>query len=154
MAIARLGTVLCLVLLSGCISSPVERVRPDYWSRVLTDPALNERYQFWLFFYPTMNPILQSASELRQSLLALHADLEAKGEAWNDMVLVHSIIGDLWKAGGTNGSDSVVAYWSSHVEGAASELVVRADHLGLHKHAPAIAEVRRILLENLKAAPR
>jgi pimeloyl-ACP methyl ester carboxylesterase len=275
------GAKIPVVLTHGLMDSPLTWV--PMLNALLTDPELSERYQFWLFFYPTMNPILQSASELRQSLLALHGHLQADGREWNDMVLVghsmgglitrllitpsgesfrnleqaalsagegdadfqaylrslvtfeplpfvreavflgaphrgatmanrpagaagqglmrqpdyirgfleakegraerlsrqangianlapdslfslalgnstwspavpvHSIIGDLWHAGGTNGSDSVVAYWSSHVAGAASELVVRANHLELHKQVPAIAEVRRILLEHPKA---
>jgi hypothetical protein len=68
--------------------------------------------------------------------------------AWNPAVAAHSIIGDTKQAGNTNGSDGIVAYWSSHVDDAKSELVVKADHLNLHKQIPAIAEVRRILLEH------
>ena len=41
-------------------------------------------------------------------------------------------------------SDGIVPYWSSHIEGAASELVVPSDH-GAHQHPQAIDEVRRIL---------
>ncbi len=51
-------------------------------NELLSDPVLSEQYQFWVFFYPTMNPILQSASELRHSLLALHKAKDAQGEAW------------------------------------------------------------------------
>ena len=269
-----------VVLTHGLMDSPLTWV--PMLNALLSDPELNEKYQFWLFFYPTMNPILESASELRESLLALHGKLEGKGEAWNDMVLVghsmgglisrllvtqsgehfralersalslaeddvelqaylkrlvnfeplpfvrevvfigaphrgatmanrplgatgqglmrqpdyirnfleakagrearlshqangianlapdspftlaladspwnpavsvHSIIGDLWRAGNTNASDGVVAYWSSHVAGAGSELVVRADHLSVHKQIAAIAELWRILKEHLK----
>lgn len=265
-----------VVLIHGLMDSPLTWI--PMLNALLTDPELGERYQFWLFFYPTMNPILVSASELRGSLLALHGKLAAEGQAWNDLVLVghsmgglitrllvtssagpfadlernalslaegdpefqaylkslvtfeplpfvrevvfmgaphrgasmanrpagsagqgimsrpdyirsflaakegrearlsrqangianlgpnslfslalgsstwspavtvHSIMGDVKQAGSTNGSDSIVAYWSSHVNGAKSELVVHADHLSLHKEIPAIAEVRRILL--------
>jgi len=269
-----------VVLTHGLMDSPLTWV--PMLNALLSDPVLTEQYQFWLFFYPTMNPILQSASELRKSLLALHANLNAKGEAWNDMVLVghsmgglisrlmitpsgesfrnleqhclnqakgdpelqaylkslvnfdplpfvretiflgaphrgahmanralgsagkgmirrpeyirsfleskegreekllsqangianlapdslfslalgdsvwnpavpvHSIIGDMWTVGSTNGTDGVVAYWSSHINNAQSELVVKADHLSLHKKMPAISELRRILMEYLK----
>jgi len=64
-------------------------------NELLSDPVLTEKYQFWMFSYPTMNPILQSASELRQSLLALHEQKAATGEAWNDMVLVGHSMGGL-----------------------------------------------------------
>lgn len=269
-----------VVLTHGLMDSPLTWV--PMLNALISDPVLSERYQFWLFFYPTMNPILLSAAELRNSLLALRANLNAKGEAWDDMVLVghsmgglisrlmitkpgesfqalerdcqthaegdaelqaylkslvtyeplpfvrkaiflgaphrgakmanrasgsigkgissrpeyirsfleaqegredrllsqangianlapdslfsqalgdsawnpavpvHSIIGDTRTAGSTNGTDGIVAYWSSHVNGAESELVVKADHLSLHKQIPAIAEVRRILLEHLQ----
>jgi pimeloyl-ACP methyl ester carboxylesterase len=61
----------------------------------LADPVLTEKYQFWVFSYPTMNPILQSASELRQSLLTLYEQKAAIGEAWDDMVLVGHSMGGL-----------------------------------------------------------
>ena len=64
-------------------------------NELLTDPVLTEKYQFWVFFYPTMNPILQSASELRQSLLSLHGQKTAAGDAWDDMVLVGHSMGGL-----------------------------------------------------------
>ena len=41
-------------------------------------------------------------------------------------------------------SDGVVPYWSSHMPGAQSELIVPSDH-GAHQNPQAIAEVRRIL---------
>jgi pimeloyl-ACP methyl ester carboxylesterase len=45
--------------------------------------------------------------------------------------------------------DGVVSYDSAHVDYAASEIVVESDHLVVHRHALAILEVRRILLEHL-----
>jgi pimeloyl-ACP methyl ester carboxylesterase len=45
--------------------------------------------------------------------------------------------------------DGVVAYESAHVDDAASEVVVEADHMTVHRHPLAILEVRRILLEHL-----
>ncbi len=41
-------------------------------------------------------------------------------------------------------SDGVVPYWSSHMPGALSELIVPSDH-GAHQNPQAIAEVKRIL---------
>ncbi|MEZ5304747.1 MAG: alpha/beta fold hydrolase [Verrucomicrobiales bacterium] len=63
----------------------------------------------------------------------------------------HSIIGDRGKGGNPDqtkplSSDGVVPYWSSHLDGAQSELVVPSGH-GAHQHPAAIAEVRRILVE-------
>jgi pimeloyl-ACP methyl ester carboxylesterase len=81
-----------VVFTHGLMDSPLTWV--PMINELLADPVLSARYQFWVFFYPTMNPILQSASELRQSLLSLHRQKTAVGEAWNDMVVVgHSMGG-------------------------------------------------------------
>jgi pimeloyl-ACP methyl ester carboxylesterase len=56
----------------------------------------------------------------------------------------HSIMGDRGLGGGTNSSDGVVTYASSHLAGAASETMVTADH-GTCDNPEAIAEVKRIL---------
>lgn len=61
----------------------------------------------------------------------------------------HSIIGNEEKAGATGGTDGVVPYWSSHLDGAQSELIVKSGH-GSHEHPLAIREVRRIMQEHLK----
>lgn len=61
----------------------------------------------------------------------------------------HSIIGNESKAGVAGGSDGVVPYWSSHLDGAQTELIVRSGH-GAHEHPLAIREVRRIMLEHAK----
>jgi pimeloyl-ACP methyl ester carboxylesterase len=60
----------------------------------------------------------------------------------------HSIIGDRGKGDTPNSSDGVVAYWSSHVEGAQSELIVPSNH-SAPLNPQAIAEVARILKLNL-----
>ena len=60
-------------------------------------------------------------------------------------VKVHSIIGDRGKGGPIeSSSDGVVPYSSSHVDGAASELIVPAGHGAFH-HPLAVAEIKRIL---------
>jgi pimeloyl-ACP methyl ester carboxylesterase len=64
---------------------------------------------------------------------------------------VHSIIGDRGKGDSPNSSDGVVAYWSSHFDGAASELIVPSNHSS-PLNPQAIAEVHRIL--KLNAASR
>jgi hypothetical protein len=46
-------------------------------------------------------------------------------------------------------SDDVVPYWSSHMNGAVSELVVPSEH-SAHKNPQAIAEVKRILKKYAK----
>lgn len=56
----------------------------------------------------------------------------------------HSIMGDRGRGNTPDSSDGVVAYWSSHLEGAVSEKIVPSDHMA-HQHPEGIEEVRRIL---------
>jgi pimeloyl-ACP methyl ester carboxylesterase len=56
----------------------------------------------------------------------------------------HSIMGDRGRGDTPNSSDGVVPYWSSHLDGAQSELIVHSDH-GAQFNPDAIREVRRIL---------
>jgi hypothetical protein len=56
----------------------------------------------------------------------------------------HSIIGDQGIGNGEEGSDGVVEYKSSHLDGAESELIVPTGH-GAHLHPLAILELKRIL---------
>lgn len=62
-------------------------------------------------------------------------------------VIYHSIIGDRGKGDTPNSSDGVVDYWSSHQEGAASELIVPTGH-GSYASPLAIADFVRILREH------
>ncbi len=61
----------------------------------------------------------------------------------------HSIIGDRGHGDTPKSSDGVVAYWSSHLDGAQSELIVPSNHSS-PANPKAIAEVRRILKLELK----
>jgi pimeloyl-ACP methyl ester carboxylesterase len=61
----------------------------------------------------------------------------------------HTIVGDRGRGDTPDSSDGVVAYWSSHLDGAQSELVVPSNH-GTPRNPQAIQEVRRILKVNLK----
>jgi pimeloyl-ACP methyl ester carboxylesterase len=63
-------------------------------------------------------------------------------------VTFHSIIGSNRPAPLEQTTDGVVPYRSAHLDGVASELVVRSDH-GVQKAPLAIQEVRRILYEHL-----
>ncbi len=63
-------------------------------------------------------------------------------------VTYHTIAGDRGLRNAPKSSDGVVSYQSSHLEGAASEVMVPAWH-SVHKHPEAIAEIQRILLEHL-----
>jgi hypothetical protein len=64
----------------------------------------------------------------------------------------NSIIGDRGKGGNLDrtppvSTDGIVPYWSSHLDGAESELIIPSDHWS-HRHPLGIAEVRRILLKH------
>jgi hypothetical protein len=64
-------------------------------------------------------------------------------------ITYHSIMGDRGKGGKLDGTkpsstDGFVPYWSSHLEGAASEKIIPSNH-SAHQHPDGIAEVRRIL---------
>lgn len=61
----------------------------------------------------------------------------------------HSIIGDRGRGDTPDSSDGVVAYWSSHMDGAASEKIVPSNH-SAHQHPEAIEEVKRILKLHLE----
>jgi pimeloyl-ACP methyl ester carboxylesterase len=61
----------------------------------------------------------------------------------------HTIMGDRGRGDAPNSSDGVVPYWSSHMQGAKSELIVPSGHPA-HQNPKAIEEVRRILMLNLR----
>ena len=61
----------------------------------------------------------------------------------------HSIIGNDRQAGVPGGTDGIVPYTSSHLEGAQSELIVKSGH-SVQENLSAIREVRRILLQHLE----
>ena len=62
----------------------------------------------------------------------------------------HSIVGDRGRGDTPNSSDGVVAYWSSHLTGAQSELIVPGPH-GSFALPQTVSELKRILRLNLDA---
>ena len=59
----------------------------------------------------------------------------------------HSIMGDRGRGDTPNSSDGIVPYWSSHLDGARSELIVDSGHDAQY-NPQAIQEVQRILKAN------
>jgi len=64
----------------------------------------------------------------------------------------HSIIGDQGKGGNHDktkpqSTDSIVPYWSAHLDGAQSETIIPSKHWGIH-HTQGMKEVQRILLQH------
>jgi len=86
---------------------------------------------------------IQSLSPKNDTLVALNKlPIEAP---------YHSIIGDRKSNGDLlDSTDGIVPYWSSHLDGAQSELIVHGGH-GSYESPQAVAEVRRILLLQLRA---
>jgi len=62
----------------------------------------------------------------------------------------NSIMGDRGRGDTPNSSDGIVPYWSSHLDGAKSEVIVNSGHQAQY-NPQAIREVERILKENLTA---
>ena len=65
----------------------------------------------------------------------------------------HSIIGDRGRGDTPNSSDGVVPYWSSHLAGAQSELIVPGPH-GSYALSQTVAELKRILRLHLASLAR
>ena len=74
---------------------------PKTWLKILnslkSDPVLRKKYQFWFFKYPTGNPILFSAANLRQSLINVRNvyDPDENDADFDKMVLVAHSMGGL-----------------------------------------------------------
>jgi len=77
-----------VVLIHGTASSPARWA--EMINEIQNDPALKGRVQLWLFMYNTSNPILLSASKLRQALQTIVKDLDPEGRdpALRRMVLI------------------------------------------------------------------
>jgi len=84
-----------VLMVHGLLASPLT------WSAMFNDlradPQLRERFQFWFYLYPTGNPYLESAADLREALAKLRTDLDPEGRdpALNEMILVGHSMGGL-----------------------------------------------------------
>jgi pimeloyl-ACP methyl ester carboxylesterase len=100
-----------VVLVHGTASSPARWA--DIINELQDDPKLRDRIQFWLFTYNTSNPILLSASDLRQSLQRIRKELDPDGRdpALDQLVVIgHSQGGLLTRLMVT---DSGTRFWDS-----------------------------------------
>jgi len=74
---------------------------PQSWDRMIAgledDPTIRDHYQFWTFGYATGQPILYSASLLRQALRQVRAQYDPAGtdRAFNHMVLIGYSMGGI-----------------------------------------------------------
>jgi pimeloyl-ACP methyl ester carboxylesterase len=100
-----------VVLVHGTVSSPARWA--DIINELQNDPKLRGRIQFWLFTYNTSNPILLSASDLRQSLQRIRHELDPEGRdpALSQLVVIgHSQGGLLTRLMVT---DSGTRFWEA-----------------------------------------
>ncbi|WP_261357718.1 esterase/lipase family protein [Aquisphaera insulae] len=84
-----------VVLVHGLMSSP------EAWDNAMNElrgnPELRSRYQFWLFFYSTGNPILASGARFRKALNEIRDELDPRhaDAAFDHMVLIGHSMGGL-----------------------------------------------------------
>ena len=104
-------TKIPVLMVHGLRSSPA--TWRDLLNGLRNDPAIRERYQFWMFYYPTGLPIARSAAHLRRALadIRTHFDPDGDNPAMRQMVVLgHSMGGLLTKA---ILQDSGDAFWQS-----------------------------------------
>jgi pimeloyl-ACP methyl ester carboxylesterase len=84
-----------VLLVHGLLSSPVTWA--PMFNDLQADPALRERFQFWVYFYPTGDPYLATAADLRKNLDAIRKNLDPQGRdpALDQLVLVGHSMGGL-----------------------------------------------------------
>jgi pimeloyl-ACP methyl ester carboxylesterase len=84
-----------VLLVHGLLSSPVTWA--PMFNDLQADPVLRERFQFWVYFYPTGDPYLATAADLRKRLDAIRKDLDPEGHdpALDQLVLVGHSMGGL-----------------------------------------------------------
>lgn len=84
-----------VVFVHGLLSSPATWM--EALNELSQDQNLRERYQFWLYMYPTSGSILLNGTDLRENLYKAIAQVDPKGEdqALKHMVLVGHSMGGL-----------------------------------------------------------
>jgi pimeloyl-ACP methyl ester carboxylesterase len=118
---------------------------PDHISDLLTQLIKDNPNTFERRFrrLPSSIETLEPDSKILKALLLMPPAPD---------VAFHSIIGSLRPAGIDDTTDGVVPYRSAHIDGVASELLVRSGH-SVQTHPDAIREVHRILLDHLAPQP-
>ncbi len=84
-----------VVMVHGLLSSPLTWT--PLFNELRADPELRKHFQFWFYLYPTGNPYLVTAADLRQSLdrLRHEVDPEEHDAALEQMVFVGHSMGGL-----------------------------------------------------------
>src|SRR5262249_40669149 len=122
-----------VVMVHGLLSSPLTWT--PLFNDLRADPALRERYQCWFYLYPTGNPYLETAADLRLALARLRHELDPHGRdpALDRMVVVGHSMGGLVSKLLTQ--DSGDDFW---------DLVSPQPFAGLKAHPDTRAELQRI----------
>jgi pimeloyl-ACP methyl ester carboxylesterase len=98
-----------VLFVHGLLSTPVTWA--PMFNDLQADPTLRDRYQFWVYYYPTADPYLTTAADLRERLDHLRAELDPnhRDAALDRMVIVgHSMGGLVSKLLTVDGGDD---YW-------------------------------------------
>jgi pimeloyl-ACP methyl ester carboxylesterase len=84
-----------VVMVHGLLSSPL--IWTSMFNDLRADPALRSRFQFWFFLYPTGNPYLTAAADLRDTLDRLREEFDPDhaDAALDHMVFVTHSMGGL-----------------------------------------------------------
>ena len=118
-----------ILFVHGLLSSPLS------WQNLInelcSDPRVLEHYQPWLFLYPTGQPVLESAAQLREGLEETQRLFDPTGSATPShhvVVVAHSMGGLLAH---TLVSDSGDALWNVFATKPFNSLTLSADEKGL-----------------------
>jgi pimeloyl-ACP methyl ester carboxylesterase len=84
-----------VLMVHGLLSSPLTWT--PMFNDLRADPVLREHYQFWFYLYPTSQPYLETAANLRQAIDQLRQELDPrhKDPALDHLVCVGHSMGGL-----------------------------------------------------------
>jgi pimeloyl-ACP methyl ester carboxylesterase len=114
-----------VLLVHGLLSSPATWA--PLYNDLQADPQLRERFQFWVYFYPTSDPYLATAADLRHALTKLRDDLDPRHQdaTLDQMVMVgHSMGGLVSKLLTVDGGDD---FWKLVSDEPIVQVKARAD---------------------------
>ena len=114
-----------ILFIHGLISSPISW--QNLTNDLCSDPTILERYQPWFFLYPTGQPVLESAEQLRNDLQATQKLFDPGGTAVASrhvVVIAHSMGGLLAH---TLVSDSGDAVWNGFADKPFNRLSLSSD---------------------------
>jgi len=114
-----------ILFIHGLLSSPISW--QNLTNELCSDPKILEHYQPWFFLYPTGQPVLESAAQLREDLQTTQRLFDPKGSAiasHHVVVIAHSMGGLLAH---TLVSDSRDALWNVFATKPVNSLTLSVD---------------------------